>query len=216
MDKPGSRSAGRCFEEETVAGFGGLIFGRLTYEIMESFWPTAEAADASPIVVERMNALPKYVFSRTMRSPGWRNTTVFDGELTERLRSLKRTDGAALAILGSCTIVAQAANAGLIDEYLLLVSPIALGSGRTMLEGITVPVAFEPVTVRVFGNGNVLLHYKTRSRPARWADLWRHHANDAAIAPATLCLARNIINTRGDRTCLNKSSQLSGEFRDHF
>ena len=83
-----------------------------------------------------MNALPKVVFSRTLDTASWHNTTLVKGELAAEVRRLKCDSGSDMAILGSGTIVSQLAPHGLIDEFQLVVNPVVLGQGRTLFEGI--------------------------------------------------------------------------------
>ncbi len=88
-----------------------------------------------PVVAERMNALPKVVFSRTLGEAGWSNTRLVKGDLVGEVRRMKSQDGPHIAILGSGSLVAQLASAGLVDEFQVVVNPVAIGRGRTMFEG---------------------------------------------------------------------------------
>jgi dihydrofolate reductase len=139
---------------------GQLLFGRVTYQLMASYWPTAQAARNDPVVAERMNNLPKVVFSKTLDPATWNNTTLVKEDVAGAIRRLKQEPGAHMAIMGSGSIVSQVAREGLIDEYQLVVIPIVLGRGRTMFEGIEKPFALTPTTTRTFRNGNVLLCYE--------------------------------------------------------
>jgi dihydrofolate reductase len=143
------------------AGSGGmLVLGRVTYELMAGFWPTPAALETMPVVAERMNNLPKVLFSRTMGQAAWNNTTLIKGELAAAVRELKSTPGEDMVILGSGSIVAQLAQAGLIDEYQFVVNPVVLGAGRTMFDGIQEKQSLKLTKTRAFANGNVLLCYK--------------------------------------------------------
>jgi len=130
---------------------------------MASFWPTPFAAQSNPIVVERMNGLPKIVFSRTLDKASWNNTTLVKGDLTTEVRKLKREPGPNMTIMGSGSIVAQLADAGLIDEYQIVVSPLVLGNGRTLFEGVKKKLPMKLTKSRAFGNGNVVLCYEPMS-----------------------------------------------------
>jgi dihydrofolate reductase len=149
-----------AFTEENATGDGALVLGRVTYDLMVSFWPTPIAAEMMPVVAERMNSLPKIVFSRTMDEASWRNTRLLKGDLVTEVRELKDGDGPDMTILGSGTIVAQLAEAGLIDEYQIIVSPVVLGAGRTMFAGVPERLNFRLTKTRAFGNGSVLLCYE--------------------------------------------------------
>lgn len=139
---------------------GPLLFGRVTYEMMASYWPTPFALRNDPVVAERMNSRPKVVFSRTLDQVSWNNTTLVKGDLAAAVREMKNASGNDMAILGSGGIVAQLAQEGLIDEYQIVTNPVALGAGRTLFDGIREKLALKLTTTRVFGNGNVFLCYE--------------------------------------------------------
>ena len=149
-----------AFVSENASGGGALLFGRITYELMASYWPTPVARENDPIVAERMNAMPKFVCSRSLAQASWSNTTRLNGDLAAEIRKLKQQPGDDIAILGSGSICAQLAKHGLIDEFQIVVNPVALGKGKTMFEGIAEPLPLKLIKTRVFGNGNVLLCYQ--------------------------------------------------------
>jgi len=153
----------QAFVSENASGGGQLLFGRVTYDLMASFWPTPFAAQSNPIVVERMNSLPKIIFSRTLDKASWNNTTLVKGDLTTEVRKLKREPGPNMTIMGSGSIVAQLADAGLIDEYQIVVSPLVLGNGRTLFDGVKKKLPMKLTKSRAFGNGNVVLCYEPMS-----------------------------------------------------
>ena len=149
-----------AFTSSNAGGDGALLYGRVTYEMMKAFWPTPQAARMLPQVAKAMNAMPKYVVSRTLDTSDWQNTTVLQGDLAANVRALKATEGPDLVILGSGSIVSQLTEARLIDEYQLVLIPIVLGKGRTPFQ--TVPGA-QPFTLKKtksFKNGNVVLWYE--------------------------------------------------------
>lgn len=147
------------FAEKNSNSGNTLIFGRVTYELMASYWPSPDALKNDPIVAEGMNSSPKIVFSRTLTKADWVNTRLVKDDMLEEVRKLKQQPGHDLTILGSGTIVAQLAQAGLIDEYQILLNPVVLGKGRTMFEGIKDKLTLKLTTTRTFGNGSVLLCY---------------------------------------------------------
>ncbi len=148
------------FAASNASGGGALLFGRVTYEMMASFWPTPAAMESMPVVAEGMNNLPKVVFSRTLEKASWKNTTLVKGDIAAEARKMKRESGPGMAILGSGSIVSQLAQAGLIDEFQIVVNPIVLGKGRTLFEGVKEKVALKLINTRAFGNGNVVLSYE--------------------------------------------------------
>ena len=148
-----------AFVAENAKGDGTLVFGRVTYQMMASYWPTPMAAQHMPVVAERMNTLSKIVFSRTLDQASWRNTTLVKGDLVTEMKKLKQQPGEGMAILGSGMIVSQLAQAGLIDEFQVVVNPLVLGKGRTMFEGIQDKLGLKLTKSRTFGNGNAYLCY---------------------------------------------------------
>jgi len=150
----------QAFVSENAGGGGQLLFGRVTYGLMASFWPTPLAAHSNPIVVERMNNLRKYVFSTTLDRASWNNTTLFKGDLATEVRKLKQAPGPDIVIMGSGSVVAQLAEAGLIDEYQIVLNPLVVGSGRTLFEGVKRKLPLKLAKSRAFGNGNVVLFYE--------------------------------------------------------
>ena len=154
----------RDFTNENVRGDGGiLLFGRVTYEMMASHWPTPQAKEQFPEVAGKMNSAQKVVFSRTLNKVSWNNTRLLKGDLLKEVRKMKDGTSQGIVILGSGTIVSQLAQANLIDQYQLIVNPIVLGAGRTLFEGMKNQVRLKRTQSRTFKNGNVLLTYE----PAR-------------------------------------------------
>ena len=140
-------------------GRGTLLFGRVTYEMMASFWPTPQAMQLMPEVAEGMNRATKVVFSRTMKQASWENTKLISGDLVEEVSKLKREPGSDLVLMGSGQIVAQLAAARVVDEYQLVLHPIVLGGGRTLFEGLKRPLDLQLKESRTFANGNAVLLY---------------------------------------------------------
>lgn len=149
-----------AFMGENASGGGELVFGRVTYDLMNSYWPTPMALQQNPDVARHMNELPKVVFSRTMDKASWNNTRVVKGDLAEEVRKLKNEPGLDMIIFGSGTIIAQLAPAMLIDEYQVVVNPVILGKGRTMFENVPQKLSLKLSRSRAFGNGNVVLYYE--------------------------------------------------------
>ncbi|MDP9203286.1 MAG: dihydrofolate reductase family protein [Gemmatimonadota bacterium] len=149
-----------AFAADNAKGGGVLVFGRITYELMASFWPTPQAMESFPVVAERMNNLPKVVFSRTLDKASWNNTKLVKSDMAVEIRKMKKEPGDDMAIMGSGSIVSQLAEEGLIDEFQIVMNPIVLGKGRTMFEGVNDNLNLKQTKTRTFGNGNVLLCYE--------------------------------------------------------
>jgi len=148
-----------AFTAGNAGGNGALLFGRKTYEMMASFWPSASAMQIAPKVAEGMNNLSKFVFSRTLESVSWKNTTLLKGDLVTSVAEMKQESGPDMVILGSGSIVSQLSAKGLIDEFQIIVNPLILGAGRTLFEGVPGRISLRLLKTRAFGNGNVILYY---------------------------------------------------------
>jgi dihydrofolate reductase len=149
-----------AFIAGNASGDGELLFGRVTYDMMASFWPTAEAKKNMPAVAAGMNSMSKVLFSKTMDKASWNNTKLMKGELVAEVRKMKQASGPDMVILGSGSIVSQLAAEGLIDEFQLAVKPIVLGEGRTLFEGVKEKLELKLTKSRAFGNGSVVLWYE--------------------------------------------------------
>jgi dihydrofolate reductase len=148
-----------AFSSENAGGDGVLLFGRVTYDLMAGFWPTPAALKSMPAVAEGMNRMQKVVFSRKMKKATWQNTTLVKKDIVGAVRKMKSARGPSMVILGSGSIVSQLTEAGLIDEYQMIVNPIVLGKGKTMFEGVKKKVTLRLTRTRPFTNGNVVLWY---------------------------------------------------------
>ena len=148
-----------AFAGENASGNGELLFGRVTYQMMESFWPTPAAAEMNAAVAAGMNRMPKIVFSRSLDKVSWNNTRLFKGNLVEEVARLKKEPGGDLVIMGSGSLCGPLVGAGLVDELQLAVNPVVLGKGRSLFTGADKPVTFKLNKTRRFENGNVFLVY---------------------------------------------------------
>ena len=90
----------------------------------------------------------------------WNNTRLVKSGLIEEVRKMKESSGKTMVIFGSGTLVSQLTQAGLIDEYQVVVNPIVLGKGRTMFEGVQEKLSLKLTKTRTFSNGNILLYYR--------------------------------------------------------
>jgi dihydrofolate reductase len=144
------------FAIEQLEEAGGIIFGRVTYDMMASYWPTPGPVKDDPIVANKMNSLPKIVFSRSLEKADWNNTKLLHEIDVEEIKKLKQESDKNLYIFGSGTIAQEFTKLGLIDEYRLLVNPIALGSGKSLFKD---KLKLKLFKTREFKNGNVLLCY---------------------------------------------------------
>jgi dihydrofolate reductase len=138
----------------------GLLFGRVTYQGMASYWPTDMARTNDPMVADKMNTLPKIVFSRTLASAEWNNTRLVTGNVAEEISKLKRQPGQDWLLLGSADLASSLTNLGLIDEYRVMVNPVVLGGGKPLFKGMKEKLNLKLTNAKTFRNGNVLLCYQ--------------------------------------------------------
>jgi len=148
-----------AFTKSNAQGANALVFGRITYEVMVSWWPTPEAAKAMPEIAKGMNETPKYVFSRTLDSAAWSHTTLLRGEPAAEIRAIKNTPGPDMTVLGSGTIVSQLTAAGLVDEIQLMICPVMLGAGKSQFAGVGGKPGWALSRSKTFKNGRVFLAY---------------------------------------------------------
>lgn len=140
-----------------------LLFGRVTYELMESYWPNARNDPrATPSMIafaDRINAKPKIVFSRTLQAAGWAHTRLVKSHIVEEVVKLKQQPGKDLSI-GGISLCQEFMRLGLVDGYWLLVQPVIIGKGRRLFEGLGKRVDLELVDTKTFKSGVVVLHYR--------------------------------------------------------
>ena len=137
-----------------------LLFGRVTYELMASYWPTPTATTDDPQVAEKMNTLPKIVFSSTLEKVEWNNTRLIKDRIPEEISQLKQQSSKDLIIMGSSNLSASLINLGLIDEFRIMVNPVVLGNGNPLFKGIHNPLHLKCLKTTTFHSGNVLHYYQ--------------------------------------------------------
>jgi dihydrofolate reductase len=148
--------AGDKFKLDELADADAMIYGRITYDGFAAVWPTVKDPAGFG---DRMNALPKYVASRTLENASWSNSTLWKSDLVANTRELRARTSGDILIYGSASIVHQLAPHGLVDEYRLMVYPTVLGRGKRLFpNGFASRLKF--AEYREFGDGIVLLTYR--------------------------------------------------------
>ena len=147
---------------EGMAGTDAYLFGRRTYEIMASYWPTAPADDP---FAGHLNDTTKYVASTTLQDAKWQHTTLLRGDVAEEVARLKEGPGKNIAVLGSGGLVQTLIEHDLVDEYSLTVSPLLLGGGKRLFRDSGRARRLSLVDSRPTSTGCLMLTY----RPARTA-----------------------------------------------
>jgi dihydrofolate reductase len=144
----GSSDDARSWTVETVSNAGAHLIGAATYAAWAGYWPGASGPFAKP-----MNDIPKVVFSNSLASADWGETTIAAGDLAEAITRLKqeRSDGYLLAH-GGVRFARSLVETGLIDEYHLAIHPVILGAGERLF---LAPLTIEPISTTVFSGGAV-------------------------------------------------------------
>jgi dihydrofolate reductase len=146
--------AGDAFKESELRGAAAVMLGRRTYDGFAAVWPTVK----SPMA-DVMNALPKYLASRSVKQPKWNNTQLLGDDLVESVRGVKSSIDGNIVVYGSASLCHALIAAGLIDELALMVYPVVLGRGvRLFPEGIR--IGLQPIDNQPLGSGIALLRYR--------------------------------------------------------
>ncbi len=142
---------------------GTLIYGRITYQLMESYWPTVvknptgnKPMDDFAVLIDD---LPKIVYSRTLKNVVWKNSTLKKDINKEEIVALKQQTGKNI-IVGSPSLIVALAQLDLIDEYQLGVQPIVLGSGLVLFKNIRDRIDLKLLKTKTFGCGAIMLYYE--------------------------------------------------------
>ena len=137
-----------------------LLLGRLTYEGLSAAYPAMTGGDSgAPLdFIDRMNSLPKFVASTTLQEAGW-NSTIIDGDVAAFVSDLKQQPGGTIVKYGNGPLDATLMEHGLIDEFHLLMTPVALGRGTHLFESIDGAPPLELADVTRFDSGVLLLTY---------------------------------------------------------
>ncbi|UOK43652.1 MULTISPECIES: dihydrofolate reductase family protein [Flavobacterium] len=131
-----------------------LVFGRVTYEGMAEYWTKAEGE-----IAELMNRIPKLVFSKTLKSADWNNTTLISENAAAEIRKLKEQDGRDMYVFGSANLSETLINDNLFDEYRIGISPVILGSGRPLFRQGIATKNLSLVSTQQLLTGGVVLTY---------------------------------------------------------
>ncbi|KQS30641.1 dihydrofolate reductase family protein [Dyadobacter sp. Leaf189] len=156
----------RQFADELVQTVGAPVYGKNTYHLMEGYWPTVlndPNADAHSLAHAKwVQEIPKIVFSTTLESADWNNTTLIRDNVVEEINKLKQQPGKDLVIFGSPGLAKSLMNLGLIDEYQFTVHPIILGQGNSLFDGNTQMSKLKLLDSKTLNSGVVALRYANR------------------------------------------------------
>jgi dihydrofolate reductase len=148
---------------EQFAGMESLLLGRRTYEIFAAHWP--QVTDENDPVATKLNAMPKYVASRTLRELTWNNSHLLEGDVAEAVAELKRRSAGEINVQGSSDLIRTLQRHDLVDEYRLLVDPVVIGSGKRLFAPGAAPSALRLVGARPTGTGALYCIYERVGKP---------------------------------------------------
>lgn len=146
---------GNKFKIDELLEADAQLLGRRTYEGFAAAWPSRPDDEAG--FAQRMNSMPKYVVSNTLENPSWQNTTVLKGDAAEAVRKLKEDGDGGLLVAGSAQLVQALTEAGLVDEYRLMVFPTVLGDGKRLWGETSAPAALKLTEVKPVGDDGVVV-----------------------------------------------------------
>jgi len=145
------------FKFDELLGTDVQLLGRVTYEGFASAWPTMERDEAG--FADKMNSMPKYVVSTTLKKAEWNNSTIIKSNVVEEVSGLKKQSGGDILVAGSMTLIRTLMDHDLVDEYRLLTYPIVLGKGKRLFtDGMA--ASLKLIESKPMGSGVVLLRYE--------------------------------------------------------
>ena len=150
------------FISEQIAATDALLLGRVTYQIFAAYWPNAGADDP---IANKLNSVPKYVVSTTLKKVEWNNSTLIKRNLAEEVAKLKQQLGSGtLSVVGSGKLAQSLMRLNLVDEYELWIHPIVLGSGKRLFADGIGPLNLKLVNTKTTSSGIVILNYRSQSK----------------------------------------------------
>ena len=145
----------RAWKLASLSQVGTHIMGRVTYEQMAAHWPTATGEYATV-----MNNIPKVVFSKSLPAAEWAGSRIARGDLAEEIAALKTESGGEIMAHGGAAFVQALSRLGLIDEYRLVILPVALGNGLPLFKDLAKPLRVDLAEARSFPDGTVIHVYQ--------------------------------------------------------
>ena len=156
------------YESELISSADTLLLGRVTYQSFAGSWPhvpdNPNVSENEKEYARRLNAMRKIVFSRTLESVEWNNSTLRKEVVPEEIEQLKQEQGRDMLIYGSASIIQTLTNHGLIDEYQVLVQPLILGGGKPLFQDIHHQVKLKLVNSKTHPSGVVVQFYQPREK----------------------------------------------------
>jgi dihydrofolate reductase len=152
------------FINDTLRSIDAMVFGRVAYEKLAQYWPTAasnpEASERHIEAARLMNELPKYVVSDHLDRTEWQNSHILSGDVAAEIGELKRQSGKDIALFAGASVAQSFARLGLIDEYRIILNPAFLGAGTLLFNGGYRKTELELRETKQFGSGALVLTYR--------------------------------------------------------
>jgi dihydrofolate reductase len=152
------------YESNFVSMADTLLLGRVTYQSFAGAWPhvpeNPEAAKEEVEYAHKLNAMHKVVFSKTLDSVEWNNSSLLNEIIPAEITKMKQEPGKDMIIYGSASLIQALMKLGLIDEYQFLVHPVVLGSGKPLFKDITDKINLKLLKTETYSSGVILLYYQ--------------------------------------------------------
>lgn len=145
-----------------------ILLGRVAYQLLADYWPVAipkptmprNPGEEHPLIIEKMNSLPKIILSKTLEKVEWKNSRLIKEDVKKEILKIKQQPGKDLVLFGGADIASTLLQLGLIDEYRIILNPVVLSNGRPFFKDIKEQLSLRLLKTRTFSCGNVILYYQ--------------------------------------------------------
>jgi dihydrofolate reductase len=145
-----------AYAKELLRSVDTLLFGAKTYEHMAAYWPSAPSDE----IADKMNNLPKIVFSKTLQKADWNNSRLIGNNIQDEVLKLKAQPGKDIVIFGSASLASSLLKLGLIDEYRIILQPLLIGRGRRLFDEMENKLRLKLDHTKLFTSGVIVLYYQ--------------------------------------------------------
>lgn len=152
-----------AFINSLIDSSGTLLLGRKMTDGFVKHWENAVKNNPDTPFAKKLVDIPKVVFTKTLDKSTWNNTTLAKGNLAEEIANLKKQNGKDIIVFGGAGFVSSLIKEGLIDEYHLIVNPVAIGNGMTIFKSLDRMQKFSPIESKLYSGGKTVLSFKTKN-----------------------------------------------------
>jgi dihydrofolate reductase len=145
-----------AYARELLQSVDTLLFGAKTYRHMAAYWPSAPADETA----DKMNGLPKIVFSKTLQKADWNNSRLIRNNIQEEVSKLKAQPGKDIVVFGSASLSQSLLQFGLIDEYRIILQPLLIGRGRSLFDKMDGKLRLRLERTKLLASGVIVLYYQ--------------------------------------------------------